>query len=123
MSGSPVSASRVLCDALGCAATYIRLACTARNATSTIYLLFSCDWTIPQLPFRHSENLILTQRSVLAVSSQIFLPKKWSEHHRRDDGEQQPISPVEREFGAESHGKRHGLEVIRALMNTWGHPQ
>jgi dihydrofolate synthase / folylpolyglutamate synthase len=57
------------------------------------------------------------------VSSQIFLPKKWSEHSRRDDGEQQPISPVERQFGAESHGKRHGLEVIRALVQGWGNPQ
>jgi dihydrofolate synthase/folylpolyglutamate synthase len=85
--------------------------------------MFSCEWAIPQLPFRHSENQILTQRSVLAVSSQIFLPKKWSEHHRRDDGEQQPISSVEREFGAESHGKRHGLEVIHSLMQAWGQPQ
>jgi dihydrofolate synthase/folylpolyglutamate synthase len=56
------------------------------------------------------------------VSSQIF-PPKWSARNRLDDGEQQPISPVEREFGAESHSKRHGLEIIRALADAWGNPQ
>jgi dihydrofolate synthase/folylpolyglutamate synthase len=56
------------------------------------------------------------------VSSHIFVPTTWFERFRRDDGEQQPISPVEREFGAEAHGKRHGLEVIRALVDAWGQP-
>jgi dihydrofolate synthase/folylpolyglutamate synthase len=47
----------------------------------------------------------------------------WAALHRRDDGEQQPISPIEREFGSESHGRRHGLEVIRAMMDAVGNPQ
>jgi dihydrofolate synthase/folylpolyglutamate synthase len=57
------------------------------------------------------------------LSSPIVITKKWSDRCRRDDGEQQPVSPVEREFGLESHGKRHGLEVIRAMMGAWGNPQ
>lgn len=43
-------------------------------------------------------------------------------HNRCDDGEQQPISAVERDFGAESHGKRHGLEIISALVQSLGNP-
>ena len=50
-------------------------------------------------------------------------PQEWATLHRRDDGEQQPISPVEREFGAESLGKRHGLEVIQAIVESWDDPQ
>jgi len=50
-------------------------------------------------------------------------PHEWALAYRRDDGEQQPISPVEREFGAESLGKRQGLEVMLSLMAIWGHPE
>ena len=59
----------------------------------------------------------------MSVSSLILSPQEWAALYRRDDGEQQPISPVEQEFGAESFGKRHGLEVIRAIMEAWGEPQ
>src|SRR5437870_1879831 len=43
--------------------------------------------------------------------------------YRSDDGEQQPISPVEREFGLESQSRRHGLELIEPLMAALGNPQ
>jgi dihydrofolate synthase/folylpolyglutamate synthase len=59
----------------------------------------------------------------VSITSQILSPHEWAALHRRDDGEQQPISPVEREFGAESHGRRHGLDVIRAIMEALGNPQ
>ena len=59
----------------------------------------------------------------MSTPSLVLSPPDWATLHRRDDGEQQPISPVEREFGAESHGKRHGLDVIRAMMDAVGNPQ
>jgi dihydrofolate synthase/folylpolyglutamate synthase len=58
----------------------------------------------------------------VSIISQILSPHEWAAINRRDDGEQQPISPVEREFGAESHGRRHGLDVIRAMMAEVGNP-
>jgi dihydrofolate synthase/folylpolyglutamate synthase len=56
------------------------------------------------------------------ISSVIQSPHDWCALYRRDDGEQQPISPVERELGAESFGRRHGLEMIRELVEGLGHP-
>lgn len=59
----------------------------------------------------------------VSIPSLVLSPHDWTARCRRDDGEQQPISPVEREFGSESHGKRHGLDVIRAMMEAAGNPQ
>jgi dihydrofolate synthase/folylpolyglutamate synthase len=42
--------------------------------------------------------------------------------YRCDDGEQQPIGPVEREFGLETQVRRHGLELMRPLMTALGSP-
>ena len=59
----------------------------------------------------------------MSIPSLVLSPQEWAALYRRDDGEQQPISPVEREFGSESHGRRHGLELMRALVTALGNPQ
>jgi dihydrofolate synthase/folylpolyglutamate synthase len=53
----------------------------------------------------------------------LLSPHEWAARYRRDDGEQQPISPVEREFGTESHGRRYGLDLIGELLDGLGRPQ
>jgi dihydrofolate synthase/folylpolyglutamate synthase len=52
----------------------------------------------------------------------VWSAQQWAARHRSDDGEQQPISPVEREFGLESQGRRHGLEVMWPLLRALGNP-
>lgn len=49
-------------------------------------------------------------------------PELWARLYRVDDGEQQPISAVEREFGLETQRKRHGLALMRPLMEALGNP-
>lgn len=49
-------------------------------------------------------------------------PELWAKLYRAEDGEQQPISIVEREFGLETQRKRHGLELMRPLMDALGAP-
>jgi len=59
----------------------------------------------------------------VSTSTLTSSPQEWAALYRRDDGEQQPISPVEREFGVEAAGRRHGLEIIRSLVTALGDPQ
>jgi len=58
----------------------------------------------------------------VSIPSLVLSSHEWTALYRREDGEQQPISPVEREFGAETQGKRHGLEIIRSLVDALGNP-
>jgi dihydrofolate synthase/folylpolyglutamate synthase len=59
----------------------------------------------------------------VALSHLSLSPQEWARLYRRDDGEQQPISAVERVFGLESQAKRYGLELMRPLMEALGHPE
>ncbi len=49
-------------------------------------------------------------------------PQTWAALYRTDDGEQQPISAVERCFGLETQRKRHGLELMRPMLAALGNP-
>ncbi len=49
-------------------------------------------------------------------------PGLWARRYRADDGEQQPISVVEREFGLETQRKRHGLDLMRPVVEALGNP-
>ncbi len=62
-------------------------------------------------------------QSNVSLSSTLLSAQDWAARHRTDDGEQQPVSPVEREFGLESQSRRHGLELIEPLMARLGNPQ
>ncbi len=59
----------------------------------------------------------------MSLTSTLLSPHEWAVRFRCDDGEQQPISPVEREFGSESHGRRYGLDLIGELLDRLGRPQ
>jgi dihydrofolate synthase/folylpolyglutamate synthase len=58
----------------------------------------------------------------VAITATCLSPHEWAALYRRDDGEQQPISPVEREFGLEAQARRHGLELMRPLLRALGDP-
>ena len=62
--------------------------------------------------------MTVTTRSETRLS-----PQQWAARYRADDGEQQPISVVERCFGLETQRKRHGLELMRPLLAALGNPQ
>lgn len=59
----------------------------------------------------------------MSLTTSVLTPQQWASLYRRDDGEQQPISLVERRFGLETQRRRHGLEVMRPVMRTMGDPQ
>jgi dihydrofolate synthase/folylpolyglutamate synthase len=62
-------------------------------------------------------------RNAVPLTSTVLAPGEWAALHRADDGEQQPIGPVEREFGLEVQTRRHGLELMRPLVAALGNPQ
>lgn len=59
----------------------------------------------------------------MSLTPTVLSPGEWAAVHRADDGEQQPIGPVEREFGLEAQTRRHGLELMWPLVETLGNPQ